>query len=215
MCYSLFLFTKYAKIGIYDFILKMIMKFNKDTFEIIFFARGGQGAKTASELIAHAAVAEGKYVKAFPFFGPERSGAPTKMFLRISENPIRTQEPVIDPDVVLVLDETVMEGNEEITKNLDRHESLIVNSTKNPQELKKLVPHFLGKIHPIDGNYIALEKTGASNPNMVLVGQLIKVSEIVSLESAAEIFRGVFTEKIGKDLTEKNIQAMYAGYDAL
>jgi len=191
------------------------MKFNKDTFEVIFFARGGQGAKTASELVAHAAVAEGKYVKAFPFFGPERSGAPTKMFLRISENPIRTQEPVIDPDVVLVLDETVMEGNEEITKNLDRHESLIVNSVKNPQELKKLVPHFLGKIHAIDGNRIAIEKTGASNPNMVLVGQLIKVSEIVSLESAAEVFRSVFTEKIGKELTEKNIQAMYAGYDSL
>lgn len=191
------------------------MKFNKDTFEVIFFARGGQGAKTASELVAHAAVAEGKYVKAFPFFGPERSGAPTKMFLRISENPIRTQEPVIDPDVVLVLDETVMEGNEDITKNLDRHESLIVNSVRNPQELKKLVPNFLGKIHAIDGNRIAIEKTGASNSNVVLVGQLIKVSEIVSLESAAEVFRSVFTEKIGKELTEKNIQAMYAGYDAL
>lgn len=191
------------------------MKFNKETFEVIFFARGGQGAKTASELVAHAAVAEGKYVKAFPFFGPERSGAPTKMFLRISEKPIRTQEPVEDPDVVLVLDETVMEGNAEITKNLDRHESLIVNSSKSPEELRKMVPHFLGTIHAVDGTHIALEKTGVPNPNVVLVGQLLKVSEIVSLESAAKIFRGVFTEKIGKELTEKNIQAMYAGYDAL
>lgn len=191
------------------------MKFNKDTFEIIFFARGGQGAKTASELVAHAAVLEGKYVKAFPFFGPERSGAPTKMFLRISEFPIKTQEPVTDPDVVMVLDETVMDGNPDITKNLDKHESLIVNSSKSAQELRKSVSHFQGKIHAIDGTHIALQKTGAANPNMVLVGQLIKVSEIVSLESAAEIFRGVFTEKIGKDLTEKNIQAMQAGYDSL
>ena len=58
-------------------------------FEVIFFARGGQGAKTASELIAHSAILEGKYVKAFPFFGPERSGAPTRMFLRISEKEIK------------------------------------------------------------------------------------------------------------------------------
>lgn len=191
------------------------MKFNKDTFEIIFFARGGQGAKTASELVAHAAVAEGKYVKAFPFFGPERSGAPTKMFLRVSEFPIKTQEPVFDPDVVVVLDETVMENNEEITRNLDRNESLIVNSIKSSQELRKTVPHFKGKIHAIDATHFSLQKTGAANPNIVLVGQLIKVSEIVSLESAAEVFRAVFTEKIGKELTEKNIQAMYAGYDAL
>jgi len=97
------------------------MKLNKDTFEVIFFARGGQGAKTASELVAHAAVAEGKYVKAFPFYGPERSGAPTRMFLRVSEKEIRTQEPVEDPDVVVVMDDTLL-GVQDVTKNLDKHE---------------------------------------------------------------------------------------------
>lgn len=191
------------------------MKFNKNTFEIIFFARGGQGAKTASELVAHAAVREGKYVKAFPFFGPERSGAPTKMFLRVSDEPIRTQEPVVDPDVVVVLDETVMENNEEITKNLDRNESLIVNSTLSENEIRKVVPHFQGKIHAVDATHIALNVIGAPNPNMALVGKLLAVSGIVSLDSAAEIFRAVFTEKIGKELTEKNIAAMQAGYDDL
>lgn len=190
------------------------MKFNKKTFEVIFFARGGQGAKTASELVAHAAVSEGKFVKAFPFFGPERSGAPTKMFLRVSDQEIRTQEPVIDPDVVLVMDETVIE-TEEVVNNLDKHESLIVNSAKDPEEIRKLVPHFQGKIHAIDGTGIALKTTGNPNPNMVLVGKLLKISEVVSFESAAEIFRNVFTEKIGKELTEKNILAMQEGYDAM
>lgn len=189
------------------------MKFNKNTFEVIFFARGGQGAKTASELIAHAAVLEGKYVKAFPFFGPERSGAPTKMFLRVSDREIRTQEPVIDPDVVVVMDETVMDS-EYVTGNLDRNESLIINSKNAPEEIRKKAPHFAGKIHAIDATGIALQITGAPNPNMVLVGQLIKISEIIELESAAQIFRKTFTEKIGKELTEKNIQAMEAGYDA-
>lgn len=190
------------------------MKFNKETFEVIFFARGGQGAKTASELIAHAAVKEGKFVKAFPHFGPERSGAPTKMFLRVSDKEIRTQEPVNDPDVVVVMDETVI-ANQDVTNNLDEHESLIVSTTKNSEEIRKLVPHFKGVIHSVDGNGIASAITGSANPNMVLVGQLIKISEVVSLESAAEIFREVFVEKIGKELTEKNIKAMEAGYDSL
>jgi pyruvate ferredoxin oxidoreductase gamma subunit len=190
------------------------MKFNRDTFEVIFFARGGQGAKTASELIAHAAVLEGKYVKAFPFFGPERSGAPTKMFVKISEKPIRTQEPVVDPDVVIVLDETVIES-QDVTKNLSHDEALIVNSKKEPEEIRKKVPKFEGKIYPIDGTGIALKITGNPNPNMVVVGQFIKITEIIKLESAAEIFQEVFLPKIGKELTEKNIEAMKIGYDSL
>jgi len=190
------------------------MKLNKNTFEIIFFARGGQGAKTASELIAHAAVREGKFVKAFPFFGPERSGAPTKMFLRVSDKEIRTQEPVTDPDVVVVLDETVMDS-QDVAKNLDKHEVLIVNSINDKEEIRKRVPHFEGSIHAVDGNGISSDIIGKPSPNMVLIGHLIKISEIVGLESAAEIFREVFTEKIGKDLTEKNIKAMEAGYDSL
>lgn len=190
------------------------MKFNKSTFEVIFFARGGQGAKTASELVAHAAVAEGKYVKAFPFYGPERSGAPTRMFLRVSEDQIRTQEPVDDPDVVVVMDDTLIEI-EDVTKKLDKNESLIINTKKSLEELRRALPKFEGKIYALDATGIALEKTGNPNPNTVLVGKLISLSEVVSFESVAEIFRGVFTEKIGKDLTEKNIRAMEAGFDEL
>ena len=190
------------------------MKFNKDTFEVIFFARGGQGAKTASELIAHAAVLEGKYVKAFPFFGPERSGAPTKMFLRVSDKEIRTQEPVIDPDIVVVLDETVIDC-QDVVKNLEKDEYLIVNSRKTPEEIRKKIPHFQGKIYTIDGNEIAIRFTGNSNSNIVLMGYLIKISEIIELKNAMTIFREVFVPKIGKELTEKTIQAMQAGYDEL
>jgi pyruvate ferredoxin oxidoreductase gamma subunit len=190
------------------------MKFNKPTFEVIFFARGGQGAKTASELVAHAAVEEGSFVKAFPFYGPERSGAPTRMFLRVSDREIRTQEPVDDPDVVVVMDDTLL-GGQDVTKNLDKNESLIINTKKSVEDILKYVPQFQGKIHALDATGIALEITGNPNPNTVLVGKLIGLSEVVSLESAAKIFRGVFTEKLGKDLTEKNIAAMQAGFDSL
>lgn len=182
--------------------------------EIIFFARGGQGAKTASELLAYAAVREGKFVKAFPYFGPERSGAPTKMFLRISNKEIRTQEPIVDPDVVVVMDETVM-GNPEIIKNLDKNELLIINSKSTKEEIKKKIPDFEGVINVVDGNGMALEITGNSSPNVVLVGKLIQLTDLVSLDSVADIFREYFTPKLGKELTEKNIAAIYVGYDSL
>ncbi|HMN19220.1 MAG TPA: 2-oxoacid:acceptor oxidoreductase family protein [Candidatus Moranbacteria bacterium] len=189
------------------------MKIGKDTFEVIFFARGGQGAKTASELIAHAAVREGKFVKAFPLFGPERSGAPTKMFLRVSDFPLRTQEPVEDPDAVVVMDETIME-HEEVARKLDRHEVLIVNSRRSVEELAQMVPDFQGKVQAVDATAIALEITGNPNPNMVLVGKLLALTSVVSPETAAEIFSEVFTEKIGAEAVRKNIAAMHKGHDS-
>ncbi len=186
----------------------------KESFGIIFLARGGQGAKTASELLAHSAVEEGKFVKAFPFFGPERSGAPTKMFLRISEKEIRTQEPIIKPDIVIVMDETVM-GGSEVIENLNENGFLIINSKLSKEEMKKKLPNFNGSFHLIDATAIALDLTGNANPNAVLLGKLIKVMEVVSMETLTGIFRHYFTSKLGQDLTEKNIAAIWAGHDAL
>lgn len=190
------------------------MKTDKDTYEIIFLARGGQGAKTASELLAHTAVREGKFVKAFPHFGPERSGAPTKMFLRISDSEIRTQEPITDPDMMVVMDETVMESDEMI-KKLGRDKFLVINSKFSREKMKEVLPDFKGGIHTIDATGMALTLTGNPNPNTVLIGKLIQVAGMVSLEGVIEVFREYFTPKLGKDLTEKNIAAIYAGHDAL
>lgn len=190
------------------------MKFNKDTFEIIFFARAGQGSKTAAEIVAQAAVREGKCVQAFPYFGPERSGAPTKSYIRVSDKPIRIHEPIIDPDTVVVLDDTLL-GSVDVTSNLDRDEWLIINTSKNIEEIKKFFPDFLGKAYLIDANKISLDIIGQPRPNSVILGKLIQVAEIVKLESIKSEFRELFTSKIGKEITEKNIRAIEAGYDAL
>src|SRR4030065_1783592 len=109
------------------------MKLEKKIFEIIFHARGGQGAKTAAELLAQAALREDKFIQAFPDFGPERTGAPMKTFVRISDEPILTHEPVVDPDVVVILDETLL-GTIDAAKNLDENESMIVNTTSDRRE---------------------------------------------------------------------------------
>lgn len=188
------------------------MKFNKSAFEIIFFARAGQGAKTAAEIVAQAAMKEGKNIQAFPFYGPERSGAPTKAYVRMSNEPIRQHEPVTDPDLVVVLDETLL-ASQDVSKNLDRDESLIINTKKTIEDVRKEVSHFQGVIHPIDALGMALKITGGPAINSVILGKLVKVSEIVKLDSVIAEFRKLFTKKIGKEATEKNVRAIEEGYD--
>ena len=190
------------------------MKLNKDIFEIIFFARAGQGAKTAAEVIAQAAVSEGKHTQAFPYFGPERSGAPTKAYVRISDRPIRIHEPIVDPDAVVVLDETLLKS-EDVAKNLSRDESFIINTARTEQEIAGEVKNFKGKIHAIDAAGIAMEIIGQPRPNSVILGKLIQVTEAVELESVVEEFRKIFALKIGSDLTERNALAIRKGYNSL
>jgi pyruvate ferredoxin oxidoreductase gamma subunit len=190
------------------------MKMHKDNFDIIFFGRGGQGAKVISEIVAQAAVKEGKFVQAFPYFGPERSGAPTKAYVRISDKEIRIHEPIVDPDVVVVLDETLL-TNQDVTKNLDNDESLVVNSTKKPEEIAKLLKDFKGKTHTIDASGISLKIIGQPRPNSVILGKLVQVTEIVKLENIIEEFKKVFEAKIGREMTDKNIMAIQAGYDSM
>jgi len=189
------------------------MKYHKDIFEIVFFGRGGQGSKSAAEILAQAAFSEGKQIQAFPQFGPERSGAPTKTFVRISEKPIRTHEPVIDPDLVVVLDETILDS-EKVTQGLDKNEALIVNTKKSGQEIKNKI-NFQGKVYPIDANGISLQVVGQARPNTVILGKIIQVTEIAKLESVVEEFRKIFEHKIGKENCEKNIQAIERAYDSI
>jgi pyruvate ferredoxin oxidoreductase gamma subunit len=189
------------------------MKLDKKIFEIIFHARGGQGAKTAAELLAQAALAEGKFVQAFPDFGPERTGAPIRTYVRVSGEPIRTHEPIVDPDMVVVMDETLL-GIVNVSKNLDENEELVVNSTKDRGEISQKTG-YIGNIFPIDASGLSLEIIGEPRPNTAILGKLVKISEIVKLESIVEVFREKYLSKIGQEKTEKNIQAIEKAYDSL
>ena len=194
------------------------MKYHKDIFEVIFFARGGQGAKTAAEIIAQTATHEGKFVQAFPSFGPERSGAPTKTYLRLSDAPIRTHEPVVDPDVVLVLDDTLL-SSQDVTNNLDKQEALIVNTQMEEHEVRSQIAEhggkFEGKIYPIDASGISLAIIGQPRPNTVILGKFVQVTEAVSLKSVILEFRNIFEPKVGKEAVDKNIAAIEKAYDTI
>ncbi len=194
------------------------MKNHKDIFEVIFFARGGQGAKTTAEILAQAGTHENKFVQAFPSFGPERSGAPTKTYLRISDHEIRTHEPVVDPDLVVVLDDTLLDS-QEVAFNLDKDEFLIINTKMAEYEVReKLIQKggkFEGKIHPIDASGISLSIIGQPRPNTVILGKFVQVSGVVKMESMIEEFRRIFEKKLGKENCDKNIQAIEKAYDAI
>ena len=193
------------------------MKYHKEIFEIIFHARGGQGAKTAAEIIAQAALKEGKYVQAFPSFGPERSGAPTKTYVRVSDKPIRTHEPVVDPDIVVVVDETLLDSVM-VTGNLDKNEALIVNTRETDMKIREKISEkgrYDGKIYPVDANGISMEIVGQPRPNTVVLGKLVQITEIVKLETLVSEFRKIFEGKIGKEATDKNIMAIEKAYDTI
>jgi len=191
------------------------MKFDQDILNIVFFARGGQGAKSATEILAQAGIFEGKFVKAFPDFGPERSGAPIKTYLRLSKKEIRTAEPILKPNIAVVLDETVLESDKVSGSfDLDGESIVIINSSKNPSEFKSLIPKFKGKIYTIDATGISLKTIGKPTPNVAIIGYLLKVTEIVKISNVISVFKSIFTEKIGAELTRKNILAMEEAYDA-
>jgi pyruvate ferredoxin oxidoreductase gamma subunit len=178
---------------------------NKKLVEIIFYARGGQGAKSAAEIVAQAAVRDGKFVQAFPSFGPERSGAPTETYLRISENPIRTHEPILDPNIIVVLDETLLKSEK------NRASVWIINSTKKEEDLKKIISNN-NKIYPVDANGISIEVIGQLRPNTVILGKLIQVSQVAKIDSVIQEFEKIFKTKIGEEATRKNTEAIRKAY---
>lgn len=194
------------------------MKNHKDIFEVIFLARGGQGAKTTAEILAQAGTHEGKFVQAFPSFGPERSGAPTKTYLRISDHEIRTHEPVVDPDLVVVLDDTLLDS-QEVAFNLDKDEFLVINTKMAEHEvrekLKQKRGNFEGKIYPIDASGISLSIIGQPRPNTVILGKFVHVLGVIKLESVIEEFREIFEKKLGKENCDKNILAIEKAYDTI
>lgn len=188
------------------------MENSKKSLEITFFARGGQGAKTAAEVLAQAAVSEGKFVQAFPNFGPERSGAPLRAFLRVSEKEIRTHEPILKSDLVVVLDETLL-ATEKIAESLKKDSVVIINSRQLSEALGKRIK-FSGKIFAVDASGISLDIIGQPRPNTVILGKIAKITKMVSLKSIQKEFQKIFANKIGREATEKNLQAIQKSFEA-
>jgi len=174
--------------------------------EIRWHGRGGQGAVTAVELVAQAAISEDKYAQAFPSFGPERRGAPVLAFVRISSNhPIRIRAEIAQPDVVVVLDPGLLRVMN-ITSGLKERGVLIINSRR---PLRDIASEFGTKwrLAVVDATKIAQELLGVPIVNTTMVGALLRATEVVKLESLFEPLRHRFAR-----LAERNIEAMEKAY---
>jgi len=146
--------------------------------EFRWHARGGQGAKTASELLAEAAFNTGKFVQGFPEYGPERMGAPITAYNRIADKKIRVHSNVYEPDFVVVLDETLIE-NVDPTAGLKESGAILVNTAKSPEEIKKQIPNYKGKVCTIDARAISEAAIGKNIPNTPMLAAIVKVSGIM------------------------------------
>jgi pyruvate ferredoxin oxidoreductase gamma subunit len=179
--------------------------------ELKFFGRAGQGGKTASELIADAALDEGKFTQAFPEYGPEREGAPVKAFVRIDDKPVRIHCQVQSPDMAIVIDPTLLECLD-VIEGIKSNGILVVNTKKSPEEIRKHTG-FKGKVWTVDGTKISMEVFGRNFPNMPVLGALVRASGIVKMESLKNQIICIFLEKIGGEKTKKNIEMVERAYN--
>ncbi len=179
--------------------------------EVRWHARAGQGAKSAAQILAEAALDHGKYAQAFPEYGAERSGAPMRAFNKIGEEFIRSHSPVLTPDVVVVLDDTLI-GSAPVSDGTDEESVLIVNTTRSPEWVREKTG-FMGKICTLRATDIALEEIGRGMPNTVMLGALIKVTGAIPLEAVENRIKSTLGKKLPEKVVEGNLKALRRGYE--
>ena len=181
----------------------------KDLIEIRWHGRGGQGAKTASLLLADAAFNTGKYIQGFPEYGPERMGAPITAYNRISVKPITIHSNIYEPDYVVVVDDSLLE-TVNVTAGLKQDGAIIINTTKSEEEIKKVLSNYKGNIYTIDARKVSLETLGKYFPNTPMLAAIVKVSEIMNDDDFLEDMKGSFAHKFAKkpEVIEGNMKAL-------
>ena len=177
--------------------------------EIRWHGRGGQGAKTASLLLADAAFNTGKYIQGFPEYGPERMGAPITAYNRISDTPITIHSNIYEPDYVVVVDDTLLEAVD-VTAGLKESGAIIINSTKSADVLKEHLKGYKGSIYTINARKVSEEALGKYFPNTPMLAAIVKVSGIMSDEALLKDMEGSFKHKFAKkpEVIDGNMKAL-------
>lgn len=184
-----------------------------ETIEIRWHGRGGQGTVTAAKVLADACLSGGRYVQAFPEYGPERSGAPLRAYNRISTKELRMHCPVLHPMVVIIADATLLEGVN-VTEGATEDAIFIVNTSKDPSVLRtrlNLTPK--QKVYSVDATKIAIESFGRALPNSSLLGALCRATGVVSLDSLLEDVRKSFGKKFSQKIIDGNLEATRRGHE--
>lgn len=179
--------------------------------EIRWHARGGQGAKTAATLLAIVAVAEGKYAQGFPDYGPEREGAPIRGYTRISDAPVRIHSAIYEPDIVVVLDETLLDVAN-VCDGLREGGIVIVNTPHSPAEIREALGLKGGRVFTVDATQISIDEIGRAFPNTPMMGALVKLAPVIQLDSILADVKKKFSSK-GERIVDGNTRAIQRAYE--
>lgn len=181
----------------------------KNLIEIRWHGRGGQGAKTASLLLADAAFNTGKYIQGFPEYGPERMGAPITAYNRISTEPIKAHSNIYEPDYVVVVDDSLLKVVD-VTAGLKKDGAIVINTTKSGEDIRPLLKGYEGKVYTIDARAISEKALGKYFPNTPMLAAIVKVSEVMTDEAFLKDMEGSFKHKFAKkpEVIEGNMEAI-------
>lgn len=180
-----------------------------NTIEIRWHGRGGQGAKTASLLLADVAFSTGKYVQGFPEYGPERMGAPITAYNRISDNEIRVHSNIYEPQFVVVVDETLLESVD-VTKGLKKEGAIIVNTSKSKDEISKYLKGYEGRLYTVDARSVSERALGKYFPNSPMLASIVKVANIMPLDTFLNEMETSFKHKFASkpEVIDGNMKAL-------
>ena len=162
--------------------------------EIRWHGRGGQGAKTAALLLADAAFEAGLYVQGFPEYGPERMGAPITAYNRLDEAPIRIHSNIYEPDMVVIVDETLI-GAVDVGSGLKPGGRIVVNSKQKPELVAAEFEGFSGEIYAVDAVDISIRCLGKNLPNTPLLSVVARLTGVIGEEKFFKIMETAFNEK--------------------
>ncbi|KON29700.1 hypothetical protein AC482_05810 [miscellaneous Crenarchaeota group-15 archaeon DG-45] len=174
--------------------------------EVRFHGRGGQGAWTASLLLARAGLKEERYIQSFPTFGPERAGAPITAYTRISDEPIRLHSGVYEPDVVVALDPTLL--GPAVVEGVKPGTKLVVNTDQSPAEVRERLGLHDAEMWALDATSLALKVLGRPITNTAMLGACVRATGIIKLESLLDVVRERFSGRV----MEMNLEVVETAY---
>jgi pyruvate ferredoxin oxidoreductase gamma subunit len=182
--------------------------------EVRWHGRAQQGVVTAAKVLAETAMVDGRYVQAFPEFGPERMGAPVKAYNRISNDPIRMHCQVTEPKYVLIADPTLLEIVP-VTEGTPDDAIFIVNTERSPADVRKDLglADGVGNVFTLDADHISIETIGRVMPNTPMLGAFAKASGLIDLQPLMEGFKLNYSKKYSSKIIEGNQEAMKRGFE--
>ncbi|MEK7448434.1 MAG: 2-oxoacid:acceptor oxidoreductase family protein [Planctomycetota bacterium] len=180
--------------------------------EIRWHSRGGQGAMLAVRTLARAAINHGKYAQGMPEFGPERSGAPIRAYNRIADQKFSLYCAVVNPNVVIVLDPTLIE-TVNVADGLTKDGVVIVNTNQPAASVREKLKLANGQVYTLDATGISVALIGKPMPNTPILGALVKITGLLSLNELLDDIKQAFGEKFSPQVVEANLNAIKKGYE--